>query len=144
MKLGKKISKKAFIFSNLLILIIGLIFLAGLYYILNIQYNPLQKPFESGPVTSLPKTLRLELQQPDNDLFSNQSSVLVSGKTSPFLDVLIYSDSQNIVIKAKSDGSFSTVFNLDEGVNQITVVVFDITGDQKSDTRSIYYSKEKL
>lgn len=60
------------------------------------------------------------------------------------MDVLIYSDSQNIAIKAEADGSFSTVFNLDQGVNQITVVVFDITGDSKSDTRTVYYSKEKL
>ena len=140
----KKISKKAFIFSNLIILIIGLIFLAGLYYILNIQYQNNQKLFENGPVTSLPKTLRLELQQPDNDVASYQNSIIVSGKTSPFMEILIYSESQNIVLESKADGSFSTVFSLDEGVNQITVVVFDITGDQKSDSRTVYYSKEKL
>lgn len=144
MKLSKKISKKAFVFSNLIILIIGLIFLSGLYYILNIQYQSSQKPFESGPVTKAPKTLRLELNQPDNDTLSYLSSIIVSGKTSPFMDVLIYSASQNIVIKSKADGSFSTVFSLDEALNQITVVVFDITGDQKSDTRTVYYSKEKL
>lgn len=144
MKLGKKISQRTFIFSNLLILITGLLFLSGLYYILNIQYQENQKLFENGPVTSLPKTLRLELQQPDNDVASYQASIIVSGKTSPFMDVLIYSDSQNIVLKSQADGSFSTVFNLDEGVNQITVVVFDTTGDQKSDTRTVYYSKEKI
>ena len=144
MKLGKKLSTKQFILSHFLILIFGLIFLSGLYYILNIQYRQSPNLFEAGPVTTTPKTLRLELQQPDNDLFSNQSSVLVSGKTSPFLNILIYSDSQNLVIKAKGDGSFSTVFNLDEGVNQITVVVFDNSGDQKSDTRTVYFSKERI
>lgn len=144
MKLKKKLSTKQFIFFHLLIFTSGLIFLSGLYYILNIQYQESQKPFESGPVTTLPKTLRLELQQPDNDTLSYQSSIIVSGKTSPFMDVLIYSDSGNIVLKSKADGSFSTVFSLDEGVNQITVVVFDITGDSKSDIRTVYFSKEKL
>ncbi len=144
MKLTKKISTRNFIFSLLLILFVGLIFLAGLYYILNVQYQNFQTAFEKGPVTTLPKTLRLDLEQPDDDIASYQSSVIVSGKTTPFVDVLIYSDSQNIVIKSKADGSFSTVFSLDEGVNQITVTVFDATGDSKSDTRSVYYSKEKL
>lgn len=143
-KLTKKISKKTFIFSNFLILALGLIFLAGLYYILNVQYQSSQNLFDQGPVTMAPKTLRLELNQPDNDLLYHQSSIIVSGKTSPLLDVLIYSDSQNQVIKSKGDGSFSTIFSLDEGVNQITVVVFDSSGDLKSDTRSVYYSKEKL
>jgi len=144
MKLTKKLSTKQFILSHLLIFTLGLIFLSALYYILNIQYQENLKPFESGPITTAPKTLRLELQQPDNDTLSYQSSMIVSGKTSPHLDVLIYSDSQNIVLESKADGSFSTVFNLTEGVNQITVVAFDITGDQKSDTRTVYYSKEKL
>mgnify|MGYP001563720213 CR=1 FL=1 len=144
MKLKKRLSTKQFILSQLLIFTFGLFFLAGLYYILNIQHRNNQTLFENGPVTSLPKTLRLELQQPDNDTLTYQSSIIVSGKTSPFLDVLIYSDSENIVIKAKSDGSFSTVFNLDEDLNQITVVVFDQTGDLKSDTRTVFYSEEKL
>ena len=144
MKLTKKISKKTFVFSHFLILACGLIFLSGLYYILNIQYQPSDNLFDKGPVTTSPKTLRLEIQQPDHDLLYHQSSIIVSGQTSPLLDVLIYSDSQNIVIKSKGDGSFSTVFSLDEGVNQITIVVFDSTGDQKSDTRSVYYSKEKI
>lgn len=142
--LNKKISKKTFVFFNILILILGLTFLVGLYYILNIQYQNLQTPFEKGPVTTLPKILRLEVQQPDNDIASYQGSIIVSGKTSPFVDVLIYSDTQNISLKSQPDGSFSTVFNLDEGVNQITIAVFDATGDSKSDTRSVYYSKEKI
>ncbi len=144
MKLNKKIPTKHFIFSQILILIIGVAFLAGLYYILNIQYHHSTNPFLNGPVTTLPKSLRLSLDQPDDDSLTFQNSVIVSGQTAPAKDILIFTDSQNMMIQSKKDGSFSTVLNLDEGVNKITTVVFDATGDSRSLERTVYYSKEKL
>lgn len=122
----------------------GLMFIAGLYYILNVQYQEPENPFLRGPLTTAPKTLRLDLDQPDQDLLSFSSSLLVSGKTGPAKEVLISTENTDLVIKSKSDGSFSTVFTLNEGVNNITATVFDSTGDYKSVTRSVYYSKEKI
>lgn len=144
MKLNKKLPAKHFILSQILILIIGLALLAGLYYILNVQYQPSTQPFLNGPVTSAPKSLRLDLDNPDNDSLSFQSSIIVSGQTAPLKDVLIFTDSLDLVIQSKKDGSFSTVLNLDEGENKITAVVFDATGDSRSVERTVYYSKEKL
>lgn len=141
---NKKIPGKHFILSQILILIISLVFLAGLYYILNIQYQPSSKPFLHGPVTTPPKTLRLDLDNPGDDSLSFQSSVIVSGQTAPLKDVLIFTDSQDLVIVSKKDGSFSTVLNLDEGVNKIKAVVFDATGDSRSEERTVFYSKEKI
>lgn len=144
MQLRKKLSTKQFILSQLLILIVSLSFLAGLYYIVNIQYQKPPKVFENGPVTALPKTLQLDLDQPDDNSLTFQSSIVVSGQTAPKLNVLISTDINDTIIQSKPDGSFSTVLDLDEGVNQITVVVFDPTGDSKSIKRTVYYSKEKL
>lgn len=144
MKLTKKISPKVFVTSNLLILTIGLTFLSGLYYILNIQYQPRTNPFLLGPVTSAPKLLRLDLDQPEDDNLTFQSSLIVAGQTAPYKDVLIFSDSENLVVSSKSNGSFSTVLNLKEGVNTINVAVFDTTGESKSEQRTVYYAKEKL
>lgn len=144
MKLTQKVPFKYFIIFNLLILALGLIFLSGLYYILNVQYHQSSSPFLSGPVTSLPKTLRLDLDQPDEDSLTFQNSIIVSGQTAPSKDVLIFSDFENLVIKSKSNGSFSTVLNLRSGVNTITVAVFDTTGDVREAQRTVYYSKEKI
>jgi len=144
MKLNKQLSTKYFIISQLLILVIGLSALTGLYYILNIQYPTLSKPFLNGPVTTAPKTLRIELDHPDDMSLSFQSSIIVSGQTAPLTDVLIYTDSEDLMIKSQKDGSFSTVLNLDEGVNRVAAVVFDATGDSRSVERTVYYSKEKL
>lgn len=145
MILTKKIPAKSFVLSQVLILLIGLAFLGGIYYILNVQYQTkLADPFANGPVTTLPKTLVLTLDQPDDDNLSFDSSVVVSGQTAPNKDVLIYTDTQNLVISSKSDGSFSTVLNLDLGVNNITVVVFDNNGQSKTISRTVYYSKEQI
>lgn len=137
-------SAKHFTFSISLILATGLLFLFGLYYILNIQYQKPKQLFLNGPVTSPLKSLILNLDQPDDDTLTFQSSILISGKTAPFSDVLISTDSDDLVIKSKPDGSFSTVLNLDEGLNNISAVVFDSGGDSRSVRRNVYYSKEKL
>ncbi len=144
MKLNKKLSGKQFVFSQFIILILGLVFLGGLYFILNLQYKIVSNPFLNGPVTSAPKTLRLDLDQPDDNSLIFQNSILISGQTSPLKDVLIFTDSQDLVIISKKDGSFSTVLNLDEGENRISVAVFDTNGDNKTLERTVYYSKEKI
>lgn len=145
-KWTKKISVKHFVISHILILTIGLIFLGGLYYILNIQYQKPAHLYSSsgGPVTSAPKSLRIDLQQPDDNSLVYSSSIIISGKTSPNSQVLIFTDTQDLVLKSASNGTFSTVLKVDEGVNRITAVVFDATGDLRSSERMVYYSKEKI
>ncbi|MBI2040215.1 hypothetical protein HYT18_04010 [Candidatus Microgenomates bacterium] len=142
--MSRRLSIKTFILSQLLILLLGLIFIFGLNYYLNV--NGLEKSYSlsKGPVTSPPKSLRLDLEQPDRDMLSFDSSIIVSGKTAPSTEVLISTLSQDLVIKSSPDGNFSTVIKLDQGLNIITAVVFDITGDSRSDERTVFYSKEKL
>ena len=110
----------------------------------NIQYQKPKDLFLNGPVTTLPKSLRLDLDQPDQDVLSFSSSIIVSGTTGPSKDVLISTDTNDFVIQSKVDGSFSTVLNLDEGINRIAVAVFDSTGDSRVAERTVYYSKEKI
>jgi len=141
---NKKLSLKVFVVSQISILIAGLLFLGGLYYILNIQYQRGSKPFSKGPVTTPPKTLILDLSHPDEDSLVFQSPILVSGQTSPAKEVLIFTDSKSLVTKSKLNGSFSTTLDLNEGVNKITAVVFDNNGDSKQIQRTLYYSKEKI
>lgn len=144
MKLRKKLSLKHFIISHVLILAAGLIFLGGLYYILNIQYKTSSNSFTQGPVTSKPKSFTLTLDQPADEALSFNSSILISGKTAPHLDVLISTDGSDQVIEAKPDGTFSLSLTLNEGVNNIKIVAFDQMGDIRETERLVYYSKEKL
>lgn len=145
-KLTRKLPTKYFILFNLSLFLLSLIFLLGLYYTLNLQYqSPSQAYSDSGlPLTSEPKSLIIDLEQPEDNLLTFDSSIVVSGKTTPNMDVLISTESKDVVIKASSSGSFSTVLSLDEGINTISAVVFDILGEERKEVRSVYFSKEKI
>lgn len=142
--LNKKLTKSQFIISQTAILIISLLMLGSLYYVVNIQYQKENQPFAQGPVTTKPKSLRIDLDQPDNDTLTFQKSIIVSGKSGPNMTVLITTDSEDVVIKSDLFGKFSSFIDLDEGINHIKVVVFDVTGDSRVTERTVYYSKEKL
>lgn len=145
MKLNQKISTKFFIISQMLILLSGLIFLGSLYYILYLSY-PTSSSFSLGEklFTQPPKTLLIDLDQPDQDSLTFEPSILISGKTSPNMDILILSDVEDFIVKSKNDGNFSTALDLNEGVNRIVAVVFDASGQSRLVERSVFYSKEKL
>lgn len=144
MKLRQKLTTKQFAISHLILFIVGLLFLGTLYYILNIQYQTPKERFTQGPVTTPPKTLRVDLDQPDEDALFFEPQIIISGKTGPKLEVLITTHFSDTVVKSDSLGKFSTILKLDEGPNKIIVVVFDSTGDFRFQERNVYYSKEKI
>lgn len=144
MKFNQKISLRIFIISHILILTGSLIFLGWLYFVLYLEYKPSLSSLGERIFTQKPKTKILDLDQPSDDSLSFDSSILVSGKTTPNVEVLIFSDSQDLVVKSKGDGSFTANLDLDEGVNKIFAVTFDENGQSKSVERLIYYSKGKL
>lgn len=145
--MNQKLSLRTFIISQIVILLLGLIFAGGLYFSLN--YQPGQKNNISslglgGPVTKEPATLTLDLENPDDDLLTFQDSLEISGKTSPLSQILISSDLDDQAIESKADGSFSADFTLDPGVNNLKIIVFDKNGNMREALRSVYYSKEKI
>lgn len=144
MKLIPKLPSKNFFYSQIAFFIIGLALIFTAYYVMSLQYQETNNPFLGGPLTSLTKSIRLDLDQPIDETLVFDSSLLISGKTNPKKDVLIFTSTGNQVLQSKEDGSFSTILKLDEGVNKITVATFDQSGDSKSIERLVYYSKEKI
>src|SRR3989344_3113061 len=145
MAMSKKLSNKTFIISQLLILILGLAFIFGLNYLM----NPASKATKSttlsdGPVTSTPASLTLEVGSPDDELLVFNSNLIINGKTLPKLNILISSETEDLVVMSKSDGNFTADLTLATGVNEISIVVFDDKGDRREIKRTVYYSKEKI
>lgn len=150
-KAGKISPMRKVISPSIFFLAMFLILVASLFgiFTLNTQLN---KDFKSstlyspanGPLTSAPTILSLEIAQPLNDTLTFESSTIVSGNTSPNVTVLISANDSNTVLQSQSDGSFSTVINLEEGINQITVAAFNQTGEEKQVQRTIFYSEEKI
>lgn len=143
--LTQRLSAKAFIISQLIILLLGVIFLVAVYYILNIQHQSTAgSTLSQGPVTTRPSLLFLDITSPEDNLLTFQPQVLISGKTAPNLTVLINLTDKNQVIESTSDGTFSTLSNLNEGPNKISILVFSQSGEEKKATRTIFYSREKI
>lgn len=143
MKLMGKLPTKTFVISQIFILILGLIFTLGIYYLMSQPQNQTSNLTSSGTITSAPSTLMLNLNSPDDDALSFSSSILISGKTLPNLSVLVTS-TKDLVVQSKKDGSFSADVELSPGVNEIMVVAFDASGEERKIQRTVYYSKEKI
>lgn len=145
--MNKKLSPSVFFISQFLILVLGLAFVGFIYYFTNFKEDRKPQSLYSptgGPVTSEPTSFIFEMEQPDNDILVFQPSVVISGKTSADANVLINSEYDDALAQPKSDGSFQALLDLKPGANNITVTVFDNTGDTKSEQRLVYYSKDKL
>lgn len=142
--MNKTLSTTQFTAFVISLFVFGLISIGASYYFLNKELFQGNDGFSKGPITSSPKTLRIDLETPTEDTLLFASDVIISGKTGPNLDVLIMTQNSDFVIKSDSSGNFSTVLELNAGPNKITAVVFDGEGDNRSAQRNVYYSEEKI
>lgn len=137
------LSNKTFVISHATILILALLFFAGLYYIL--YQDKFQPNFASyTPVTKEPVSLFLEVSNPEDDTLVYDDNIIISGKTSPDLAVIITTNNTQAGLQSGKDGEFSKVLSLSPGVNLIEVTAFDAEGNTKSVTKSVFYSENKL
>lgn len=96
------------------------------------------------PVSSAPKSMNMEIQNPDDELLVFNNTVVVSGKTTPKSSVVIINGQDQLGTEADKDGNFQKVVDLQPGINPIQILAFDTEGNSKSDSRTVYYSEEKL
>lgn len=141
--MNRPLSAVYFYLSMLGILIIGLFSITVLNSILNpAQANPLERL--AIPVTIAPLSLSLNLSSPPDHMVIFTPDLLIHGKTTANSLVLISTDNEDYTLQADQQGDFSDNLVLSEGSNQILVTVFDVSGNSKSESRSVFHSKEKL
>ncbi|MFH0936975.1 MAG: hypothetical protein V1808_01635 [Candidatus Daviesbacteria bacterium] len=141
--MNRKLSPLHFSLSMLVIFLVSLVYITALYFLLNPK--PVENYLTSGfPVTTKPVSLTLNLTNPDDNLLVFDSDLLIQGKTSPNSSVVISLDDQDLVSQISKDGDFSTTVKLQSGVNYIMVAVFDGEENSKTESRTVYYSTEKL
>jgi hypothetical protein len=81
---------------------------------------------------------KLEITQPPADIFTNQSTIEIIGKTEPTATLTI--NSYNVYID--KDGNFIYEINLDEGVNNIKIESKNRFNKINTIIRRIIYSKQ--
>lgn len=96
------------------------------------------------PVTREPISLILNLDSPDDNLLVNSPNLLVQGKTLPNIVVILSKNKEDLILQSSLAGDFSTTITLVEGVNQFNVAVFDDKGNSRIESRTVFYSKEKI
>lgn len=122
----------------------ALVFFGGLYYILyQDKFKPSSLP-DYSPVTKEPVSLFLEIKSPEDDILVTDPSLIISGQTRPDSAVIISGNLTDVGMQADNDGQFSKVFPLAPGANIIEITAFDLEGNSKSITKSVYYSQEKI
>jgi hypothetical protein len=114
-------------------------------------FHPSKNPDLYSPVSNEPKSMHLTINNPDDQVLTQDHTLVVSGQTSPKSGVVInvnYPNSNskdlNIGVEADDKGEFHKSVDLKTGVNEITISAFDPQGNNKVETREIYYTEEKL
>ena len=77
------------------------------------------------PPYSKEGNIALVISNPPNNITTKESSVTVSGKTTPSATVMV----NEYEMTAGKDGSFSKIVSLDDGENYISVVAYTANGD---------------
>lgn len=137
------LSTKTFVISHLTLLILALAFFGGLYYILYPERFQAAIT-EYNPVTKEPISLFLEISSPEDEILVSDPNLIISGKTGPNISVIISSVSNDAALQSGKDGQFSTVFPLNSGPNIVEINAYDLEGNHKTTTKTIYYSEEKI
>lgn len=139
----KKLSLTTFILSMSGVFLLGSGFTASLYFFLN-QDTPKNPLINYHPVTSKPISLSLNVSSPDDNLLVFESDLLIQGTTSPKAVVILSFDKEDLILGTDPSGNFSITAELSKGVNNFSINAFDSLGNSRSESRTVYYSTEKL
>src|SRR5258708_8474787 len=102
----KELSNLSFISSITVIFLIALIFFIGLKIYVDI--GPIKNPWDlKFPLTTLPKSFNVIVDNPDNNVLVFDKTLLVTRKTGPRTSVLISTPDNDYVIISSSSGEFS-------------------------------------
>ena len=100
---------------------------------------------EQNPTPTPTATQRnLVIQQPENNLLTDQSSVKVVGRALPNSYITILTPDNEALTVADQDGDFAQDVELDLGGNRVTVVAIAPDGQQEEVVLSVVYSTVDL
>lgn len=88
--------------------------------------------------------MNLLIQQPDQDLFTQEKDVQVVGKALPESYIVILVGTREYITTADVDGDFAQTIEVDAGGNRVTIVATTQDGAQESVIRNIVYSTVDL
>lgn len=139
----KKLSVKVSVISLILTVLLVLCYFFALGSYVN-KDNPRPNWMEHLPVTLSPLSFSLEVNSPDDNNLVFDKSIFISGKASPGSIVILSTDNSDTTLDVSNTGEFSRSFDLNPGLNHLTISSFDYQGHGKRVARQVYYSEDKI
>lgn len=84
----------------------------------------------------------MNLESPTQNTEAVDGEVLIKGKTLPNTTVVLFNNTDEMVIESDSSGGFASNMVLAEGENAITVTAFKDNGEEKTLSVSINYNSK--
>jgi hypothetical protein len=144
LQMDRSLTTKQFITANFMILLLGLLFCAGIYVFLHVDIFQKTASSQYLPVSKEPSSFSLDVHSPENDILSFEKDIVVSGKTAPRAVVIITLNNQTVGFEASDKGDFTRVIPLEKGPNILAINSFDSQGNSKQITKHLYFTEEKL
>lgn len=134
------------IFTSLFILIIGIGFALGGFYLY--QQSKVVKPSKIKKInienpTPIPSSsVFITITNPADEEVSNNRTLKISGTTVPSARIVVLTPTTQEAGIAAGDGKFSTEINLDDGENIIEISAIATNGETAKIKRTVIYSTE--
>lgn len=97
----------------------------------------------TSPTPSTPDVL-LTIDTPQDESTTDNKTITISGKTLPDATVVISTPTGDQVIKASSQGNYSTSATISDGENEIHVTAIDKSGNQTEKVITVTFTTESF
>lgn len=107
-----------------------------------IDTNQNSKKTATSPTPTPKSSLYLVINEPVNEQVVDNKIITLSGQTVPDGIIIILTKSGQEVVKPTGMGAFTTTLTLENGENQIRVIVYGTNGETTMAERTITFSTE--
>lgn len=126
----------------------GLLITFGIYTAnrsLKERAAPLASPPATSPtLASPPPVPTLVIDSPENESLVDEEEIIINGRTSPEAIIAIFTESNEHLLTASREGTFSASIRLIKGVNNIKVTAVDKMSQKVEKNLTIVYSTAKI
>lgn len=103
-----------------------------------------QPPSETAPLPSPTPDSSFVINEPENNIVTDENEATVSGQAEPNVTVAILAEKQEELLVTDNQGYFSTQIDLISGLNEIEVVVISKAGEKQEKKLNVVYSTAKI
>lgn len=126
----------------------GLLITFGIYTAnrsLKEKERPVASPqLVSSPISSPIPEAELQIDSPENESLVDEEEITIRGRTEPEAIIAIFTETNEHLLTASREGTFSASIRLVKGVNNIKITAVDKLDQEAEQDLTIVYSTVKI